>query len=374
LKRASSKTSRILSLAALVLVALFFFGSANQALAQDADTDAPEDPAEEAGPTPEEKQAKQAKATELYKEGAAFLDDAKYAEAIAKFEEAYENFPDVQLQVKIGEAYQRGGTAELDYDKLQKAIDAYRKYVEKVPEGKTTDAINKRIGELEESIQAETDRKKKIEEDAANEERLAKEEEDKKRKKMIAKEELKKEMQIVLAGGLLVGSDQALTGVIRMSGGALLSWEKFAVDAKLGIDGFLRIDNDQGTRGKSFPVLDIGARYGLNYRFVGPFFSGGASFGLMNGKPRDRKLKNDEATCGGGNCAFAIDKTITTRVGLGYGFRATETSTVALKLELQAWFFSVDENQGPGSVPAPSVEKPQNSLAIMFGLEFLRWL
>lgn len=339
--------------------------------------DAEEPPAEAEGPTEAEKAEKaekQAKAQALFKEGAAALAAENYSEAISKFEEAYENFPDVGLQVKIGEAYQRDGTATLDYDKLKKAIEAYQKYVDKVPEGATTDAINGRIAELEESIQNEEDRKKRIADEEAKAEADAKADKEKTELDLLAKEKLKKEMQIVFSGGLLAGADQDLTGILRMSGGALFAWEKFAFDAKLGIDGFLRIDEDQGIRGKSFPVLDLGARYGLNYRFVGPFFSGGASFGLINGKPRERKLKDDDATCGGGSCSFSIDKTITTRVGVGYGFKATDTSTVALKVELQGWFFSVDDEQGVGSVPAPSVDKPQTSMAIMVGLEFLRWL
>ncbi|MBL4635056.1 MAG: hypothetical protein JKY56_14375 [Kofleriaceae bacterium] len=360
-------------------LAAFAICSASPVFAQDADApaeDAMTDEEKAAKKAAEEKETaeKQAKATALYQEGAVALAAADYTLAVSKFEEAYENFPDVQLQVKIGEAYQRDGTASLDYDKLQKAIEAYRKYVDKVPEGKTTDAINGRIFELEESIQNEEDRKQRVIDEEKKAQETAKADEEKKAKTLLAKEKLKKEMQIVFSGGLLAGSDQDLTGIIRMSGGALLSWEKFAVDAKLGIDGFLRIDKERGIRGKSFPVLDVGVRYGLNYRYVGPFFSGGASFGLINGKPRERLLKDDDATCGGGDCAFSIDKTITARVGIGYGFRATETSTVALKIELQNWFFSVDDEQGIGSVPAGSVDKPQTSFAVMFGLEFLRWL
>ncbi len=366
-----SKRSRF-SLPFAGAAAALVISVSSPAFSQDAPpTEEGEPPAVEApaGPTPE----KQAAAIERYKEGAALLAEKKYAEAIAKFEEAYENYPDIQIQIKIGEAFQRDGTESLDYDKLAKAVEAYKRFVAKVPEGETTDAVNGRIAEIEESIAAEEKRIQQEADDKKKEEEEVRLAEEAKIAKAKAKAELQKKMQIVLSGGLLAGSDMQLTGILRMSGGALLAWEKFAIEGKLGIDGFLQIDSEQGTRGRSFPVLDVGVRYGTKYRFVGPFVSGGASFGLLAGKPHERTLKNDDETCGGGTCTFDIDKAIAGRIGFGYGFRATETSTVALRVDLQGWLYSVDEEQG-GEVRASSVEKPQTGLAVMFGLEFMRWL
>jgi len=325
---------------------------------------------EEAPMTPEEKQKA---AIALFGEGQKLLTAGSYDEAIAKFEEAFKLFPDPGLQVKIGEAYQRAGTEVRDYDKLRESVKAYQRYVELVPEGETTDKINERIIQLQESIQAEEDRIARVADEATQaklDERLAKEAEEKEK---AAKLEKQKSMQLVLLGGIIAGADTQLSGILRFSGGGMLSWEKFGLEAKLGIDGFLRIDQDQGVQARSFTLLDVGARYGLNYRYIGPFVAGGASFGLFSGAPRERKLVNDQGSCGGGDCAFDINKNIATRLALGYGFKATDKSTVALRVEVQNWFFSVDDTQSIGNPNPNDIEKPQTALAFMVGLEFMRW-
>jgi tetratricopeptide (TPR) repeat protein len=324
--------------------------------------------------TPEEKKAA---AIELFGEGQALAKEQKYTEAIAKFEEAFELLPDPNLQFMIGEAFQLDGTENRDYDKLRKSIESYKKYIELVPEGAGTDKANERVVQLEESVKAEEQRVARLADEEAQaklDAELAREQEEKER---LAKEAQKKTMQLVATGAVLAGVDQQLSGILRMSGGGLLSWEKFALEARLGIDGFLKVDPDQGVSARSFTLLDLGARYGLNYRYVGPFVSGGASFGIFTGKPRERKLKGDNETCAidpNGNCSFNIDKNIAARLAFGYGFRASDKSTVAFRLEVQGWVFSVDDEQEIGSPAAFSVEKPQTSIAIMAGLEFLRWL
>ena len=340
------------------------------AMAQDAEV--PEAAVEEEAPmTAEEKQAA---AIALYGEGQTLLNDGKYAEAIAKFEEAFELFPDPGLQVKIGEAYQRDGTEQLDFDKLQLSVEAYKKYVELVPEGETTTQILDRINQIEESIQAEEVRKQRVadeETQAKLDEKLEKEAAE---QELLALEKEKKSMQKVLIGGILAGADQDVSGIIRFNGGGMLSWEKFALEARVGIDGFLRVDQDKGVQGRSFTLIDLGARYGANYRYVGPFVSGGASFGLFSGSPRERKLVNNDKVCGGGDCSFDMDMNIATRLAFGYGFRATDKSTVALRIEAQTWFFSADSEQSIGNPAAVDIKGPHPSVAIMLGLEFMRWL
>ncbi len=325
--------------------------------------------------TPQTPEEKKAAAIVLFGEGQVLAKEQKYDEAIAKFEEAFVLLADPNLQFMIGEAYQLDGTENRDYDKLRKSIEAYRRYVELVPEGAGTDKANERIGQLEESVTAEQDRIDRLADEETQgilEAKLAKEKEEKIRLEKLA---MRETMQVVGRGAVLAGVDQQLSGILRMSGGGLLSWEKFALEANVGIDGFLRVDPEQGLSARSFTLLDLGARYGANYRFVGPFVSGGASFGIFTGKPRERKLKDDSATCGAaGDCSFNIDKNIAARLAFGYGFRATEKSTVAFRLEVQGWAFSVDDTQEIGSPAAGDVEKPQTSIAVMAGIEFLRWL
>ncbi len=326
--------------------------------------------------TPQTPEEKKAAAIVLFGEGRELAKEQKYDEAIKKFEEAFVLLPDPNLQFMIGEALQLDGTENRDYDKLRKSIEAYRRYVDLVPEGAGTDKANERIGQLEESVKQEEQRIARLADEEAQaklDAELVIEKEEKKKQALLAK---RKTMQIVGTGQVLAGADQLLSGILRMSGGGLLSWEKFAFEGRIGIDGFLRVDAEQGISARSFTLLDLGVRYGFNYRYVGPFISGGAGFGIFTGKPRERKLKDDNETCGfsGGNCSFNIDKNISTRLAFGYGFEASDKSTVAFRLEVQGWLFSVDDVQEIGSPPAFDVEKPQSSIAIMAGLEFMRWL
>jgi tetratricopeptide (TPR) repeat protein len=344
-----------------------------------ADDQAPADGEQPAEPelTPEQKQAK---AVEIFKEGQALAKDGKYDEAVEKFEAAYALYQDPGILFLIGEAYQISGTEQRDFDVLQKSVDAYKKYLEAVPEGAGSDKARERITQLEESIDAERQRLQRIADEEAQaklDAELAAKAEEEKRQRELAE---RKEMQVVLNAGAVFGADQQLSGILRMQGGALLSWEKFAIEGKVGIDGFLRVDEDQGVSARSLTLLDLGVRYGLNYRYLGPFFAAGASYGVFGGKPRERKLDDDMATCAGfdtgspGQCAFNIDANIATRVGFGYGFAASKKTTVALRLEAQYWLFSVDEEQETGSPPAFEVDKPQSAVAVLLGLEFLRWL
>jgi tetratricopeptide (TPR) repeat protein len=337
-----------------------------------ADDQAPADGEQPAEPelTPEQKQAK---AVEIFKEGQALAKDGKYDEAVEKFEAAYALYQDPGILFLIGEAYQISGTEQRDFDVLQKSVDAYKKYLEAVPEGAGSDKAS-------ESIDAERQRLQRIADEEAQaklDAELAAKAEEEKRQRELAE---RKEMQVVLNAGAVFGADQQLSGILRMQGGALLSWEKFAIEGKVGIDGFLRVDEDQGVSARSLTLLDLGVRYGLNYRYLGPFFAAGASYGVFGGKPRERKLDDDMATCAGfdtgspGQCAFNIDANIATRVGFGYGFAASKKTTVALRLEAQYWLFSVDEEQETGSPPAFEVDKPQSAVAVLLGLEFLRWL
>ena len=159
--------------------------------------------------------------------------------------------------------------------------------------------------------------------------------------------------------------------------GVLLGWGGFALEGHVAFDGFLRIRGDVGTSARSLSLFDLGLRYGFSgNRYVGPFVTAGGSFGLFSGKPRDRKLDGDTDTCAGfdkGRCSFSVNKNIGTRVGFGYGFRSSDDTTVAVRLDAMLWFFSVDDSQLASAPPAALVSKPQTDLAFLVGLEFMHW-
>jgi tetratricopeptide (TPR) repeat protein len=65
-------------------------------------------------------------ARQHYRQGTAFFDGQRYAEAAAEFEEAYRLYPNVVILYALGQAYE--GTLQ-----VHKAIEAYRQYLESAP-------------------------------------------------------------------------------------------------------------------------------------------------------------------------------------------------------------------------------------------------
>ena len=330
-------------------------------------------------PTPEQK----AKATAAFQAGQEAEKAGNLDEALARYEEAFGIYPDPVLQLLIGEAHRKKGDQATQGEgyaqavpEYEKAKVAYEKYLELAPTGQMADQAKNRIQVVDASLD---NAKKALEKQKADEAKDAEREAEAQKK---AEEERRRQqeaasgMQLALDGLLIAGIDQDVTALARFMPGGLLGWGRFALEGHLSFEGFLRISNDKGISARSVS-LDLGGRYGFkSNRFVGPFVSGGAGFGLFGGVPRERKLDGDMETCGafeGGKCAFSIDKNISTRVGLGYGFEANRDTTVAVRLDAMYWFFSVDNEQEMGAPAAVQVDKPQTALAVLLGLEFLHW-
>lgn len=328
-------------------------------------------------PTPEQLEAKK-----KFAEGAELEKAGDYDQAIARYKEAFELFPDPGLWARIGQAYQLKGNKERDFDAYQAAVDAYKKYLEldANAEDKVVATINERIATLEKAIAEEKDRVEKQKEaerqQKIEEERQRREEEEKAHREKEAMQGMHPAIDALVVGGI----DQDMSAVARLVGGGILGWDRFALEAHLVFEGFLRVDNTKGVSGRSL-ALDLGARYAFSGRhFRGLFLDAGGSFGLYGGRPRERKLADNPDTCMGfdtpenpGTCSFDIDKNITARFGVGYGFAASKTTTVAVRLDGTFWLFSVDDSQSPGAVPASLVDKPQSSASVLLGLQFMRW-
>lgn len=324
----------------------------------------------------------QIEAQKIFAEGAELEKAGEYDQAIAKYKEAFDLFPDPGLWARIGQAYQLKGNRDSDFAAYEEAVEAYKKYLELDPNAseQVVTALNERIAELEKAIedekarvekQAEEEKQRKLEE-----ERERREAEERARKEREALEGMRPAFDAMVVGGV----DQDISAVARLVAGGFLGWGRFALESHLVFEGFLRVDNAKGVSGRSL-ALDVGTRFAFSdANFRGPFVAVGGSFGLYGGRPRERKLADDLETCMGfdtaenpGTCAFDIDKNITGRAGFGYGFAASDTTTVAVRLDATYWLFSVDGNQEAGSVPASRVEKPQGSFSLLLGLEFMRW-
>ena len=181
------------------------------------------------------------------------------------------------------------------------------------------------------------------------------------------------------------GVDQDTSAIGRLQAGGMYGLiANLAVEAHLGFEGFLRLDSSKGIAARSFTLLDVGARYGFKSpRFIGPYVVGGGGFGIFTGNPHERKV-TDLATCESANipanepqdeCTYRINKNLSARMGLGWGFPSGNKTTVGIRLDVTYWMFSLNDfNPEITGAPIPrEVPRPQATWSVLLGIEFLRW-
>ncbi len=191
--------------------------------------------------------------------------------------------------------------------------------------------------------------------------------------------------QPALDAAVLGGIDRDTTAVIRLIGGGMWVLGRFAPEAHVGVDGFLRIAADKGISARSFNLIDLGARYGIqSERFIGPYVTAGGGFGLFTGKPHERKVVGEPEVCESADipegqpqdaCAYQIDKNLNARLGFGWGFSSGPKTTVGIRLDIHYWLLSLsdyDRNRSGDPVPG-MVPRPQQAFSVLIGLEFMRW-
>jgi tetratricopeptide (TPR) repeat protein len=79
-----------------------------------------------------------------YQAALGFYEQAKYPEAIAEFEAAYEVDPQVMLLFNIGQAYRKGGH-------LEEALAKYKEYLDKDPDAERA-KVDDLVREIEKSL------------------------------------------------------------------------------------------------------------------------------------------------------------------------------------------------------------------------------
>lgn len=191
--------------------------------------------------------------------------------------------------------------------------------------------------------------------------------------------------QPAIDAAVMAGVDPDATVVVRLMGGGMWVLGRFAPEAHIGVDGFLRSAADKGISARAFNLIDLGARYGiLSERFIGPYVTVGGGFGLFTGKPHERKVVDAPDVCESADipegqpqdaCAYQIDKNISARFGIGWGFRSGPKTTVGVRLDVHYWLLSLSDYDPtrmgepiPGMVP-----RPQQTFSVLIGLEFMRW-
>ncbi len=351
------------------------------------------------GPTKEDLE----KAKTLATEGATAEQNGELQVAIEKYKEAYELFPDPNLLIKLGDTYRKNANND-------EAVTAWKKYISSITEtcGRFDEAtcvkidqqqgacvpkygeaaaegeeapfescVGRYLGPIEERVKTvEAEQAEKAEKEKQDAERVAKEAEERKKAEEEAKRIEAAKLPMALNAMVVIGADQNSTVIGRLLAGGMVRFGRFAPEAHIAFEGFLRANSDKGTQAQSFTLLDIGARYAFkDEQFAGPFVAVGGGFGLFLGTPRDINLQGDSKSCAGfdnNDCTIQVDKHLNGRLGFGYGFRSGEKATVAVRLDLGAWWYSVDTEQ-PSGVPVGQIELPQIAYAVTLGLEFLRW-
>ncbi|ACY18638.1 hypothetical protein [Haliangium ochraceum] len=180
-----------------------------------------------------------------------------------------------------------------------------------------------------------------------------------------------------LSGIASVGIDDKGSAIGRVSAGGLMRFGKLAPEFHISLDGFLRTSDAQGTQALSLSIADIGVRYAfLDPSFVGPFGTFGLGYGLFIGGSNQITLDSDAESCAGfpdNDCSFDVNRQLTGRLGLGWGLGSGDDASMALRLDLSAWWYSVTDEQPPGKPIAEDVKKPHIALSVLLGLELLRW-
>lgn len=184
----------------------------------------------------------------------------------------------------------------------------------------------------------------------------------------------------VVDAHLSSGIDGDATAIGRLHAGGLLLFDRFGIDAQLAFSGFLRISDAKGVEARSFSPLNLGVRYAFkNERFEGPYVAFGGGFGFLSGKPRERKVEDTDICMSATNpdsCSFDIKQQRNARLGFGWGFKAGKTITVGVRLDVTYFQFNVvDGEDQPDGAPNPrDISRPVDTIAVLIGLEFLRWM
>ena len=177
------------------------------------------------------------------------------------------------------------------------------------------------------------------------------------------------------------GSEPDTTAIGRALLGGMVLFEpaRLALSAHLSADAFIQASNDKGVRGTSIGLINLGARYAfLDQRFVGPYIDAGWGFGFLTGDTV-RGVKDDPGTCdsqrsGEADCTIDLNRQMNARFGLGWGFDPLESITVGVRLDVVYWMFSLDDTEATTDGPiARFVDRPQDTVAIMLGIEVLRF-
>ncbi|MBT8494643.1 MAG: hypothetical protein KJO07_16430 [Deltaproteobacteria bacterium] len=343
------------------------------------------------------------KAKELAQQGAAAESNGEIQQAIDAYKKAYEFFPDPNLLIKLGDAYRKNADS-------QEAVDTWQKYIDTItptcarfdeatcvkidqqqgacvpkfgeaPEGEEKGEFDtcvgryvEPVGERIKAVKKEEDERKAKEAEEAR--RVAKEAEERKKAEEAAKKAEADKLPLALSAIVMAGADQRTTVMGRLMAGGLIRFGRFAPEAHIGFEGYLRADSSQGTQAQSLTLIDLGARYAFSdEQFVGPFVAAGGGFGLFLGTPRDINFKDEPDICNPDSaCTVQVDKHLNGRLGFGYGFKSGDKATVAVRVDLHTWWYSIDQDQmDADNIPLSQIDLPQLAYAVTLGLEFLRW-
>lgn len=180
---------------------------------------------------------------------------------------------------------------------------------------------------------------------------------------------------------LSAGSESEATAIGRALLGGVVLFEdvRLALSAQFSADAFIQGSGGQGIRGTSLGVINLGARYAfVDPAFVGPYIDAGWGYGLLFGDTV-LEFEDDPDVCGSQisgspDCSVPINRQMNAKVGFGWGFKPLDEITVGVRLDVVYWIFSLEDSDPNTEGPiARFVDRPQDTVAIMLGIEVLRF-
>jgi|GEM_PF-2765338 len=174
-------------------------------------------------------------------------------------------------------------------------------------------------------------------------------------------------------------ADVTFMGRALLGGAVLFEDLRLALTAHLSADAFIQGSSGKGFRGTSLGPLNLGVRYAfLDSAFVGPYVDAGWGFGFLFGNTV-RGVEDDPGSCdsqisGAADCSLDLNRQMNAKLGLGWGFKPLDTITVGIRLDVVYWAFSLSDTDATTDGPiARFVDRPQDTVAVMLGLEVLRF-
>jgi hypothetical protein len=167
--------------------------------------------------------------------------------------------------------------------------------------------------------------------------------------------------EVAVGASFQEGLSVDTSGIHRLTGGGMMGFGRFALDAAIDIEIWDPWMRDKGTEMQALG-LTVGGKVSLTGKphMIGPYLTfGGAYLRVRDGSKKIVNAQLGQAPVG--------PNAVAARAGIGYGFRTTDQITIAVRFDVNVWFIETDPFPPEATDPWP------NPISFHIGLEMLRW-